>query len=220
MKKAATLLLLALLAHAHGAGAATRNTLTAAEKSAGWQLLFDGRSLDGWKAAEAPATFSVKDGCIVAHGARAHLFYAGAVQAHDFKNFELQFDVMTFPKANSGMYFHTVWQDTGWPTKGYEIQVNNSHTDPKRTAGVYGIKDNFAEVAKDNEWFTMRIKVEGKHIVTTVNDRVISDYTEEEKPERPKNFADRLVSHGTFAIQGHDPGSQVQYRNIKVRPLP
>ena len=196
------------------------NTLSSADKKAGWQLLFDGKSLDGWKPSENQGTFTVQDGCIVAFGKRSHLFYVGPVQNHDFKNFELQLEVMTFPKGNSGVYIHTEYQETNWPAKGYEIQVNNSHTDPKRTAGIYAIKDNFDVVAKDQEWFTMRIKVEGKHIQTFVNDKAISDYTEEAKPERTAAMAGRLLSHGTFALQGHDPASRVMYRNIKVRVLP
>ena len=219
MKKTSLLLCLSVLALTC-VRAAAPNTLTPAESTAGWKLLFDGKSLDGWKASEAPATFSVQEGCIVAHGPRAHLFYTGPVQNHDFKNFELQLEVKTFPKGNSGVYFHTAWLDKGWPVKGYEIQVNNSHTDPKRTAGIYGIKDNFDAVAKDGEWFTMRIKVDGRRITTWVNEKLISDYTEEAKPERPANMAGRLLGRGTFALQGHDPGSRVMYRNIKVRPLP
>ena len=219
MKKTFLVLSIAVLALA-GVGAAGPNALTPQEKSAGWALLFDGKSLDGWKASENQGSFTVQDGCLVVNGKRSHLFYVGPGQGHDFKNFELQLEIMTFPKANSGVYFHTAWQETGWPDKGYEVQVNNSHTDPKRTAGLYNIKDNFEAVAKDNEWFTMRIKVEGKRIITSVNDRVIADYTEEAKPERIPSHAGRLLTHGTFAIQGHDPGSKVMYRNIKVRVLP
>jgi len=182
--------------------------------------LFDGKTLDGWKPNENPETFSVKNGEIVAFGNRSHLFYDGPVQNHVFKNFEFQAEVLTKPGANSGIYFHTTFQPTGWPEKGYEVQVNNTHKDPKKTAGLYGIRDNFTAPSKDDEWFTLSIKVEGKHIVTKVNDKVVSDYTEEEQPQRNKNFAGRLLSEGTFAIQGHDPVSEVHYKNLKVRPLP
>ena len=188
--------------------------------STGWISLFDGKTLDGWKTNENPQTFSVKDGELVVLGDRSHLFYDGPVHDHAFKNFEFQADVLTKPGSNSGIYFHTTFQPTGWPEKGYEVQVNNTHKDPKKTAGIYAIQDNFVAPTKDDEWFTISIKVEGKRIVTKVNDKVISDYTEEEHPQRPKSFAGRLLSEGTFAIQGHDPGSEVHYKNLKVRPLP
>ncbi|WP_438479213.1 3-keto-disaccharide hydrolase [Oleiharenicola lentus] len=197
--------------------------LSAAENkvsTAGWVSLFDGKSLDGWKANESPQTFAVVDGVLVVNGPRSHLFYVGPVANHDFKNFELSLEVMTFPKANSGVYLHTEWQDKGWPAKGYEIQVNNTQKDPKRTAGVYGIKDTLEAPAADNTWFTLVIRVEGKRIVTSVDGKVISDFTEPDTWVPPPQFAGRSLSHGTFALQGHDPESKVHYRNIKVRVLP
>jgi len=205
-------------------------TATAADKSDGWISLFDGKSLDGWKANENLDTFSVKDGKIVVFGPRSHLFYVGPVQEHNFKNFHLKLDIMTFPKANSGVYFHTEWLDTGFPTKGFEVQVNNSHTDPKRGAGLYGIKDNYEAPAKDEEWYTMEIIVQGRQVTTKVNGKTITEWTEPEQkeqaktddaqPEKKKRSSRRRIDRGTFALQGHDPGSQIWYRNIFVKPLP
>ena len=192
----------------------------AADSKDGWVSLFDGKSLDGWKANEKPETFSVKDGEIVVRGDRAHLFYDGPVANHDFKNFEFKAEIMAKKNANSGVYFHTAFQPDGWPAKGYEVQVNNTHSDPKKGAGLYGIKDNFVAPAKDDEWYTMTIKVEGKHVITKVNDKVITDYTEEENAKRDGQLAGRLISHGTFALQGHDPGSEVHFKNIFVKVLP
>lgn len=201
------------------ANAPIPNTLTSDEQQAGWQLLFDGKTLDGWTASEHPKSFSVQDGCIVTDGPRAHLYYSGPIQQHDFTNFEFRAEVMTYPKANSGVYFHTAFQDTGWPAKGYEVQVNNSHSDWRKTAGLYAIQDN-KEPVPDNVWFTLHIRVEGKHVVTRINDKVISDYTEEANPSRPVDMAGRLISHGTFALQGHDPASRVLYHTIAVKVLP
>jgi hypothetical protein len=188
----------------------------AADGKDGWVPLFDGKSLEGWKANENPQTFSVKDGVLVVKGDRSHLFYNGSVQNHEFKNFEFKAEVMTKEKANSGIFIHTGFQESGWPSKGYEIQVNNTHGDPKKTAGIYGVKDNAEAPAKDNEWFTIHVKVEGKRIITKVNDKQIIDFTE---PAEVGNTT-RKLSTGTFAIQGHDPGSEVHYRNISVKPLP
>jgi hypothetical protein len=196
------------------------NSLSPAEQAAGWQLLFDGRSLEGWRASDAPGTFSVKDGVIVVRGPRSHLYYTGPVANHDFRDFELKADVMTFPQANSGMYFHTRWQEVGWPDIGYEVQVNNSHSDTSRTGGLWGIKDFEQVVVPDRRWFTLTTRVEGKHVVTQIDGRTIVEYTEEPNPARPKGLEQRLIASGTFALQGHDPGSEVHYRNIKVRVLP
>ena len=188
----------------------------AADDKSGWVQLFDGKSLEGWKANENPETFSVKDGVLIVKGNRSHLFYAGSVQNHDFKNFEFKAEIQTKSKANSGVYFHTAFQKDGWPSKGYEVQVNNTHGDPKKTAGLYGVKDNFEAPVKDGEWFTLYIKVDGKQITTKVNDKEIVSYTEpDDTGDKPR----RLTS-GTFAIQGHDPDSEVHYRSIAVKPLP
>jgi hypothetical protein len=188
------------------------------EAADGWQSLFDGKSLDGWKVNENPDTFAVRDGEIVVNGPRAHLFYEGPVNNHDFKNFEFKAEVMTKPGSNSGIYFHTEF-GPGWPAKGYEVQVNNTHKDVKKTGGLYGIQDVLEIPAKDNEWFTEEIIVRGKHIVTKVDGKTLVDWTEPDGFEA-KAFPGRKVDHGTFALQGHDPKSEVHFRNIRVKPLP
>ncbi|NOY60793.1 MAG: DUF1080 domain-containing protein [Calditrichaeota bacterium] len=185
----------------------------------GWISLFDGKTLDGWKASETPGTFTVKDGMIVVHGKRSHLFYVGPVHNHNFKNFEFKADVMTTPGSNSGIYFHTEYQQDGWPKKGYESQINNSHSDWKRTSGLYDVVNIKDAPAKDNEWFTQHIIVQGKHIIVQTNGKTIVDYTEPENVVR-KDWPGRKLSSGTFALQGHDPKSIVYYKNIMVKPLP
>jgi len=196
------------------------NTLSPTEQAEGWQLLFDGQSLGDWRASDAPGTFSVKDGEIAVHGPRSHLFYLGPVANHEFRNFELRVDLKTYPKANSGVYFHTQWQEKGWPDKGYEVQVNNSHSDPSRTGGLWGIVDYSKVPVPDGQWLTMSIRVEGKHVVTRINGERIVDYTEEANPPRPEGLEQRLLASGTFALQGHDPGSETHFRNLKVKVLP
>ncbi|MET0520228.1 MAG: DUF1080 domain-containing protein [Burkholderiaceae bacterium] len=196
------------------------NTLSAAEQANGWQLLFDGKTLDGWRASDAPGTFSVADGEIVVHGPRSHLFYLGPVGQHEFRNFELRVDLKTWPKANSGVYFHTQWQEKGWPDKGYEVQVNNSHSDPSRTGGLWGIVDYPKVAVPDGQWLTLSIRVEGRRVITRINGELIVDYTEPPQPSRPEGLEQRLLGSGTFALQGHDPGSETHFRNIKVRLLP
>lgn len=186
----------------------------------GWVSLFDGKSLDGWKVGENAATFSVQDGAIVVFGPRAHLYYAGPVQNHVFTDFEWKADVMTFPGANSGMYFHTEYMQGGWPAKGYEVQVNNSHTDPIRTGSLYNIVNvmNVAP-ASDNEWFTQHIIVQGKKVTIKVNGKITTEYTEPAGVQRPADMAGRVIGKGTFAFQGHDPKSRVHYKNVMVKPL-
>ena len=180
-------------------------------KASEWISLWDGKTFDGWKAAEHPGTFTIADGAIVVNGDRAHLFYEGPVMNHTFKNFEFKVKVMTTPGSNSGIFIHTAYQEDGWPSKGYEIQVNNTHTDWRKTGSIYAIQDVKEAPAKDNEWFTQSITVQGKKITVKINDKVINEYTEGENGK---------LSSGTFALQGHDPKSKVYYKDILVKSLP
>lgn len=198
-----------------------------------WVPLQDGKTLDGWKAAERPESWVVEDGVFVSRGDRSHLFYVGKVgprgKPGNFRNFEFSAEVMTTPGANSGIYVHTKWQGPGWPEAGYELQVLNSnppaekmngYIEHKMTGSVYAVRNTWQAPVADNEWFTYRIRVVGKTIQTFINDKLICEYAEGPSPFRPKDKLGRLLGSGTFALQAHDPGSVVRYRNMKVRILP
>ena len=186
----------------------------------GFVSLFDGKSLNGWKVnKENPKSITVKDGNIVIDGPRAHLFYTGDVENHDFKNFVLRAQVKTFPKANSGIYFHTKYEDSGWPYAGFEAQVNNTHGDPKKSGGLYAVKDVNPAPAKDGEWFDYEIRVKGKEANIKINGKVTSSWTEIPNAPHLKSMPGRKLGSGTFALQAHDPKSVVHYRNIRVKTL-
>ena len=180
-----------------------------------WTSMFNGKNLLGWHVNENHKSAYVEDGCLVTHGPRAHVFYVGEKGHAEFKDFHFKAKVMTMPGANSGIYFHTAFLHSGWPNKGYEAQVNNTQRDPKKTGGLYNVQDNFKTPVKDNEWFDYEIIVQGKHIVTKINGKVISDYTEPDDLDRPQ----RQLSSGTFALQAHDPDSKVLYKELKVKQL-
>ncbi len=186
----------------------------------GFVSLFDGKSLNGWRVnSENPKSIIVKDGNIVIDGPRAHLFYAGDVEKHNFKNFVLRAQVKTFPKANSGIYFHTKYQDSGWPDAGFEAQVNNTHGDPKKTGGLYAVKDVNPAPAKDGEWFDYEIRVKDKKVTIKINGKVTSSWTEVPNAPHLKSMPGRKLGSGTFALQAHDPKSVIHYRNIRVKPI-
>ncbi len=190
-----------------------------------WHSLFDGRSLDGWKASEHSETWSVQDGCLVAQGARSHLFYCGSVRDHDFQNFELEVEVKTGPSSNSGIFFHTEYQQSGWPAKGYEVQINNTYAgigeyrELKRTGSLYGVRNIYQSCVENGQWFRVKLCVAGNRIRIWVNDLPTVDYLQPAKPFRAPNRTGRVLSHGTIALQGHDPGSSVAFRSVRLRPL-
>ena len=144
---------------------------TKSNSANGWHSLFDGKTLNGWKVGDNAQTFSVQNGTIVVNGPMAHLFYEGDAMNHEFKNFEFKAQVMTTPGSNSGIYFHTQYQEANWPTKGYEVQVNNSHTDWKRTGSLYSVQDVKEVYVQDNEWYTESITVQGKKVTIKINDK-------------------------------------------------
>ncbi|UCF35550.1 MAG: DUF1080 domain-containing protein [Acidobacteriota bacterium] len=202
--------------------------MTGCGQEDGWVEMFDGASLNGWKAAESPESFQVVDGTIVAGGPRGHLYYVGKDGAATFKNFEFTAEVKTTPGSNSGIYFHTAFQEEGWPARGYECQVLNSnrpvpdgeYVEHKMTGSLYAIRNVWKPIVPDNEWFRYHILVQGKTVQIRINDLLVVDYTESESPPRLDEMQERLISSGTFALQGHDPDSSVSYRNLRVRRLP
>jgi len=188
--------------------------------------LFNGKDFSGWKIAGPAESFTIQDGAIVAKGAASHCYYDGSVGNHSFRNFELKVDVMTRPGSNGGVYVLTEYQQSGgnmsasgrFPSKGFEIQVNNSHTDRIRTGSLYHVVDVLDDSpAKDDEWFTEHIIVKGDTITVNVNDKQVVRWTQppdwnggREGPGR------RITGPGTIALQAHDPNSIVYYKNIRI----
>ncbi len=195
------------------------SALPAADKSKsdGFVSLFDGKSFAGWTANENKDTWKIEDGALVCEGPRSHLFYTG--KGGPWKNFHFKADVMTTPGSNAGIYFHTKYQDAGWPKFGYEAQVNNTHGDPKKTGSLYAVENVLEAPAKDNVWFTEEVIVEGRRIVIKVDGKTLVDYTEPAGKKPESEAFTRVLDEGTFALQGHDPKSKVYFKNIQVKSL-
>ncbi len=189
----------------------------AADKEEGFVQLFDGKSFTGWKINERPESWKIVDGAIVANGDRSHVFYVG--DEKPFVNFELRVDVKTEKNSNGGIYFHTQFQPEGWPKYGFEAQVNNTYEkDPQKTGSLYAVKKVLEKHVPDDEWYTETVIVKGKNIKIKINDKVVVDYDEPEGLEAGKDFT-RKIDKGTFALQAHDPGSRVHFKNIRVKRL-
>lgn len=211
------LVLCLLTAAAQPLCAAGAPGLSAEEKAAGWVLLSDGTSFNGWKLSEEnTSTWKIEDGAFVAHGERCHLFYVG--DKKPFKNFDLKVEVMTQPHSNGGIYFHTRYQDVGWPKGGFETQVNNTQSDWIKTGSIYAVASLGISPAQDEKWWTQEIVVEGNKVTVKIDGQLVLQYVEPPGAEAGKEF-ERKLGEGTFALQGHDPKSTVRYRNIRVKRL-
>lgn len=170
----------------------------------GWVSMFDGKTLEGWKANQNPESWSVKDGAIVGDGPASHLFW----MAQECENCEFRAEVKLNHSGNSGMYVRAAF-GPGFP-KGYEAQVENSSPDPQKTGSLYGFSRVTEQLIPDDTWWTQEVHVDGSHFIIKVNGKVVTDYVE----------ATNKYTKGYLALQQHNQGSVVQYRNLMMRPLP
>jgi len=195
----------------------------------GFMSIFNGRDFTGWTIAGPAESFTIQDGAIVAKGQASHAYYTGSVGNHRFRDFELKVDIMTRAGSNGGVYVLTEFQETGgnvrasgrFPSKGFEIQVNNSHTDRIRSGSLYHVVDVLDQSpAKDDEWFTEHIIVKGDTITVNVNGRQVVRWTQTPDWDGGREGPGRKITGpGTIALQAHDPNSMVYYRNIRIKQL-
>lgn len=183
MKKSLSVLAAALLAVALPVVSKDK-----AEK--GWIKMFDGKTLNGWKANENPEAWTVKDGAIVGDGEKSHLFF----MKEECGNCEFKAEVKISDGGNSGMYFRTAW-GPGFP-KGYEAQVNSTHKDWKRTGSLYNFVDIKEQLVPPDTWYTEHIIANGNHIIILVNDKKVVDYVDEKNTFTTGYFALRAAQQG------------------------
>ena len=191
--------------------------LRAADAEEGFKTIFDGKSFDGWKIGDEPAkSWRIEEGAFVAQGNRSHIYYVG--DEKPFKNFELKVDVMTEPGSNGGIYFHTKYQESGWPKGGFECQVNVTQGDWIKTGSLYGLINMAMTPSQDNKWWTQHIIVKGSKVTVKIDDKTVLEYVEPAGSVAGKDF-ERKLGSGTFAFQAHDPKSVIRYKNVRVKRL-
>jgi len=165
----------------------------------GWVRLFDGKTLSGWTMPD-PGDWQIKDGVVTGRGKTSHLF-----SPNTYTNLEFRAEIKLNHSGNSGMYLRAKY-GKGWPT-GYETQVENTSPDPQRTGSLYGIKKNLKQLVEDDTWWTQHVIAIGDRIIVKVNNQIVVD------------CQDTRHSSGHLALQQHDPGSVVEYRNVMVKRL-
>ncbi len=167
-----------------------------------WVDLFNGRDLTGWFA-KGDATWSVEDGVLVGRDGVGHLYSDGV-----YTDFELRAKVWIKTKGNSGFYFRANPprdNPDSWP-EGYEAQVDNN--DPKNfTGSLYARAWPDRLITKEEEWFDYSIRCVGEHITIAINGQTMLETNQHD------------YASGRIALQGHNPGSEVRWRDIQIRPL-
>jgi 3-keto-disaccharide hydrolase len=183
--------------------------------AAEWVSLFDGQSLSGWTKVEGwrgGSTWEVVDGVIVGSG-QASMLYS---PKGDYKNFRFRAEIKINDRGNSGMYFRCPVADGDF-AKGYEAQIDSTHSDPIRTGSLYGFLHVYKQLVPPDTWFTYEVQVVDKnwrgmvipHIKISINGEVLYEFLDRTK----------AWDKGYFAFQQHDPGSKVQIRKIEVMEL-
>lgn len=218
------------------ADAAEPNTLSASEKAAGWKLLFDGHSLDGWhnfKKEGVRPGWQVKDGtiaCVDPHNA------GDIVTTGKYGWFELQLDYNISEGGNSGIMYHVTDEGgAAWAT-GPEIQLedNPKAADPQKCGWLYALYQpgidpktgkTIDATKPAGQWNHMRIVISPEKCTHEVNGVKYVEYVlgsddfnarvAKSKFGKMPKFA--KAESGYLALQG-DHG-QVSFRNIKIRPI-
>ena len=158
----------------------------------GWQSLFNGKDLTGWKPNFYPDSWSVVNGTIRAHATKSssHLFFVGDKPDGEFVRFTnlvLELSARSEPHANSGIYFHTDYEAPNAQhhlANGYEVQLNSTEKEKRKTGSLYAVVDLPKSPVDESQWFHVRISVQGKRIVVQLNDKTVVDYTEPPNVQR------------------------------------
>jgi hypothetical protein len=182
--------------------------------------IFNGRDLSGWTAIpDRPSKFAVTDA-----GELSITNGPGDLQTEEkWADFVLQLEIRTNgTHLNSGVFFRA---RPGEFWSGYESQIRNQWEGDDRTqpidfgtGGIYGRQPARRVVSSDNEWCTKTIIATGNHLAVWVNGIQVSDYTDE-RPSRDSARRGSRTGPGVISLQGHDPTTDLRFRNIRIASL-
>jgi len=211
--------------------ATVQNSLSDAEKAAGWKLLFDGQTTTGWRNYGKPA---ISDGWKVQDGALTRVGAGGdIISAEEFKNFELTIDWKIEIGGNSGIFWRASEDSDAiyWNAPEMQVLDDAKHPDgqsPLTSAGAaYDLYPAPAgHVRPGGEWNSARLVVNGKHVEQWLNGFKMVEFELGSRDWDSKVAASKFKPHLRFGknAQGHiglqDHGNVVAFRNIKIRVLP
>ena len=203
------------------------NTLSAEEQSAGWKLLFDGKTTEGWRNYKKDTVgegWKVEDGALV----RAAGGAGDIVTKDKFASFELLLDYKISKEGNSGLMFHVTEEGSApWHT-GPEIQIqdNKDGHDPQLSGWLYQLyKPDIDATKPAGEWNQVRIVITPKMCGVWMNGKHYYDFVIGSKDWDERVAKSKFASMPGFgkATNGHiclqDHGNPVSFRNIKIRRI-
>ena len=228
----------------HSRVAAPPNSLTAAEKAAGWKLLFDGKTWNGWRGFRREKVpiegWVIEDGTIKHVAGQGEQSQQGGdiITVGQYDNFELQLEWRISSGGNSGIKYLVAEEmvKSGYSGIGFEMQVLDDDRHPDAKMGKGGNRTASALydlIAPKNkvlhpvgEWNQVRLIIRGNQVEHWLNGAKVVEYElaspqlksliAESKYKNIAGFGE--VRKGHILLQDH--GSEVWYRNIKLRELP
>ncbi len=192
-------------------------------KLLGLKPIFNGKDLTGWKEVKTNRTKSVYS--VTEKGELNVKNGPGDLQTEgQWDDFILQMDVISNGKhLNSGVFFRAL---PGEFWSGYEAQIRNQWQGDDRTkpvdfgtGGIYNRQPARRVVSSDNEWFTMTVIAHGNHLATWVNGYPVADFADTRPPNRSARNGTK-TDKGVISLQGHDPSTDLSFRNIRIAELP
>ncbi|MBT6658673.1 MAG: DUF1080 domain-containing protein [Verrucomicrobia bacterium] len=201
-----SLILLFLLAIAAGTGRAqtvSGKPVPRVPDANGWFALLNGKDLSGWMTFDPGAWSVVRSGELGGRGPRSYLFSPGT-----YRNFILQAEARLNAKGDSGIVLRAALE-TGTP-KGYEVQLCNTGDDAQKTGSLYNYQKVTESKIADDQWSKQTVAVIGNRILIQVNGKLLVDYPDKES----------TYTEGHIAFQQHGQASQVNYKNVRIKPLP
>jgi hypothetical protein len=232
------LMTMALLAACGGmlrpSACAAPNELSPEEKAAGWKLLFDGKSLNGWRSFKK--TEPPTQGWVVADNSLKHPAKAGGgdlITEAEFNDFDLKWEWRVAPGANSGLKYFITEDRASAIGHEYQLVDDNLHPDAKRaegkrvTASFYDVfKPSGAEPKPAGEWNASRVRVQGQSVEHWLNEKKVLAYQLDSDALKAALARSKFKTTDRFGTKrkGHlllqDHGDEIAFRNIKIRELP
>jgi hypothetical protein len=185
--------------------------------------LFNGKDLSGWRVVPGgKSEFTANDGTIQVKNGRGFLETESV-----WGDFVLQAEIRTNGNhLNSGIFFRAMPGTAKEPSNGYEAQIHNAWKDNDRskpvdfgTGAIYRRIPARRVVSNDFEWFTMTLAATGSHVGVWVNGEQVTDWTDTRKPSENPRVGLRTRA-GHFSLQGHDPTTDISFRNLRAAELP
>jgi len=172
--------------------------------------LFNGKDTSNWNTS---GNVSVQENALTLSGPDA----MAILKQGNYKNFELSLEVKTDQGGKGAVCFHS----DVTASKGYKVAINNDVTDPvwwKMSGSLLSVRNLTKSFVKENQWFAMKIKVEGKAVSVLIDGAPVVEYTEPVEPYRTEANANARLSEGLFALISTGSGN-IQFRKIEVNVL-